>query len=236
MTTNYQRVTEGIEILTKVLAPYVARELRAHFGDEWWDRGVLDILYDNQKRGLPAGGLDDELIPALDAARCLILIDVQWNELFRRKLGREHRTWVKELTATRNKWAHQGLHDWADEDAWRALDTMTRLVEPMDSEATERLRTLARTVRYGIRGSLPTARGPADEWAAGHRRKENTGVLTPPAAVTALPSKAARIRALVILGWSDGDIARSLGVSHQHAYNEARRPTRNYDPAKYGRA
>ena len=178
MAVNHQRVTEGFQILTEVLAPYVARELRAHFDDEWWDRGVLAVLFDSQKRDLPAGGEDDELIPTLDAARCLILIDVQWNELFRRKLGREHRTWVKELAATRNKWAHRGLHDMADEDAWRALDTMTRLVEPMDSEATERLRALARTVRYGTRGPSTTARGVNDERAAGHRKQDRAGVLT----------------------------------------------------------
>ena len=34
----------------------------------------------------------------------------------------------------------------------RALDTMTRLVEQIDAEATERLRVLARTVRYGTEG------------------------------------------------------------------------------------
>ena len=85
MTTNHQRVTEGLEILTGVLAPCVAGEVRAGYGDEWWDRGVL---YDSQKRDLPAGGEDDELAETLDAARCLTLIDVQWNEMFRRKIGR----------------------------------------------------------------------------------------------------------------------------------------------------
>ena len=178
MTTNHQRVTEGIQILTEVLAPYVAGELRARFGDEWWDQGVLGILHDHQKRDLPIGGEDAELIPILDAARCLTLIDVQWNELFRRKLGREHRTWIKELAATRNKWAHKGLLDMADEDAWRALDTTTRLVEQMDSEAAERLRTLARTVRYGTEGPSTTAREVDDAKAPKPKTESGAGVLT----------------------------------------------------------
>ena len=38
-TTNHQRVTEGLQTLTTVLAPYVARELRAKLADEWWPRG-----------------------------------------------------------------------------------------------------------------------------------------------------------------------------------------------------
>ncbi len=161
-TTNYQRVTEGLQTLTAVLAPYVARELRAKLADEWWPRGVFDVLYESQRRDLPATGEDDALIARLDPARCLLLMDLHWNDLFRRKLSREHRTWIKELIAMRNKWAHAGLIDMADEDAWRALDTMTRLIEQMDAEATERLRALARTVRYGTDQHLvPDRRGTA---------------------------------------------------------------------------
>ena len=178
MTSNYQRVTEGLHILTEVLAPYVARELRVKYADKWWDRGVLGILYDTQKRGLPMSGSDDELIHSLDAARCLILIDVQWHNTFRRKLSREHRTWIKELITTRNKWAHRGLLDMVDEDAWRALDTMTRLVEQMDSEATERLRVLARRVRYGTKGPSTTVR-EVKETESTKPEKEAKGTVMP---------------------------------------------------------
>ena len=169
MNPNHRRVTEGLHVLTGVLAPYVARELRAKLADEWWPRGVFDVLYESQRRDLPAGGEDDALIARLDPARCLLLMDLHWNDLFRRKLSREHRTWIKELMATRNKWAHAGLVDMADEDAWRALDTMTRLVEQMDAEATERLRALARTVRYGTEGPSTSAglAGSAGSTAAG---------------------------------------------------------------------
>ena len=167
-TTNHLRVTEGLQTLTGVLAPYVARELRAELADEWWPRGVFDVLYESQRRDLPAAGEDDALIARLDPARCLLLMDLHWNDLFRRKLSREHRTWVKELIATRNKWAHAGLVDMADEDAWRALDTMTRLIEQMDAEATESLRALARTVRYGTEGPSTSV----DEVAAASRSSD----------------------------------------------------------------
>jgi predicted AAA+ superfamily ATPase len=172
MPSNHQRVTEGFEVLTGVLAPYLAAEIRAKYGEEWWNQCVLRVLSDNQRRDLPPDGEDDELIRRLDAGRCLILIDFQWDDLFRRKLSREHRTWVKELIATRNKWAHKGLVDMADEDAWRALDTMTRMVEQIDAEATERLRRLARTVRYGTEGPSTATdkveeRRPATDDSAG---------------------------------------------------------------------
>lgn len=158
MNPNHQRVTEGLQILTSVLAPYVLQELRADFGDEWWGQGVLGVLYGNRRNDLPSAGADVELVNKLDAALCLLLMDIHWHGRFRRKLGREHRTWIKELIGTRNKWAHPGLVDMADEDAWRALDTMTRLVDQMDAEATEKLRVLARTVRYGTAGPSTSAR------------------------------------------------------------------------------
>ena len=186
MNPNHRRVTEGLHVLTGVLAPYVARELRAKLADEWWPRGVFDVLFESQRRDLPAAGEDDVLIARLDPARCLLLMDLHWNDLFRRKLSREHRTWIKELIATRNKWAHAGLVDMADEDAWRALDTMTRLVEQMDAEATERLRALARTVRYGTEGPSTSVgvagaggsadpAGTADEVAAPASRSNRDG-------------------------------------------------------------
>ena len=154
-TSNHQHVTEGLQVLTKVLAPYVAQELRAKFADDWWNLGVLGVLHENQRRDLPGAGEEETLIAKLDAARCLRLMDVHWHELFRNKLSGEHRTWIKELIATRNRWAHAGLLDVADEDAWRALDTTTRLVEQIDAEAAERLRALARTAG----ASRPTAPG-----------------------------------------------------------------------------
>ena len=156
MTTNYLRLTQGFEVLTNVLAPYVARELRVVYGERWWDRGVIGVLYDDQKRDLPTDGKDEILTSTLDVARCLRLMDIHWRDLFGRKFKREHRTWLNELIDTRNKWAHQGSLDMRDDDAWRALDTMTRLVEPMDAQATKELRAIALTVHQKTKDPLKT--------------------------------------------------------------------------------
>ncbi len=158
MTTNYLRLTQGFEVLTNILAPYVARELRVVYGERWWGRGVIGVLYDDQKRDLPTDGKDEILTSTLDVARCLRLMDIHWRDLFGRKLKREHRTWLNELIDTRNKWAHQGSLDMRDDDAWRALDTMTRLVEPMDAQATDELRKLAHDMRDKTSSPLATQR------------------------------------------------------------------------------
>lgn len=152
MTTNHQQITAAFQILTEVLGPYIAQELGAKFEGEWWSKGVLGVLRDHQRRDLPTKVEGKNLVEKLDAALCLLLVDLHWESVFKRKLSRQHRNWVKELMTTRNTWAHKGSPDMASEDAWRALDTMTRLIEKIDPAATERLRELARTVRYGTEG------------------------------------------------------------------------------------
>lgn len=149
---NYQLVTKGFQILTEILAPYVCQQLEGYFRQDWWRQGVLDVLTDFQKRDLPDLGDWGTLVDSLDIARCLILMDVHWNNIFKVELSKEHRHWVKELITTRNKWAHKGSSEVTDEDAWRALDTMARLVEKIDTESTEAIRELARKIRYGTSG------------------------------------------------------------------------------------
>ena len=67
----------------------------------------------------------------------------------RQAANREARSWVHDLIATRNRLAHAGWEDMPDEDAWRALDNVIRLLEPVDAQAVEALRALAHAVRYG---------------------------------------------------------------------------------------
>ncbi|AKM18157.1 Protein of uncharacterised function (DUF499) [[Flavobacterium] thermophilum] len=153
MLDNYQLVTKGFQLLTEILAPYVCQQLQAEYRSNWWYEGVIQKLHDVQKRDLPDDGDFSTLVDSLDAARCLILMDIHWGNIFKKKLSRDHLNWIKELIATRNKWAHKGPGDISDEDAWRALDTMARLLEQIDSENTEAIRELARRVRYGTTGA-----------------------------------------------------------------------------------
>ena len=147
--TNHTRITQGFQFLLQVLSPYIARELRGVFGSVWWNTGVLDRLYDEQKRNLPRNGDDETLTASLDIYLCLLLLDLHWNEIFRKKLPMDCRTWAKELVGVRNRWAHMGNEDFNDDDTWRALDTMSRLCEQLDAKAAEEIRTLLRVARYG---------------------------------------------------------------------------------------
>ncbi|MDO4839969.1 MAG: DUF499 domain-containing protein [Desulfovibrionaceae bacterium] len=146
---NHTAITQGFQLLLQALSPYITQELHNVYGSDWWNSGVLAPLYDDQKRNLPVEGSDEELAGSLDIYLCLLLLDLKWNDIFRKKLPTDCRSWIKELTGVRNRWAHAGSQDINDDDTWRALDTMSRLCDHTDAETAEKIRSLLRMSRYG---------------------------------------------------------------------------------------
>ena len=147
---NHELVGRALNtILREALVPYVARELMAVFHDDWWKKGVLGVLYEEQKRNLPYKGDYAELTDAMDVQCCLILMDLHWRDIFSKKLSRNHYNWVKELNTVRNQWAHTEWKVFDDSYTARALDTMARMCEQLDDEYTIELRNLWREKAYG---------------------------------------------------------------------------------------
>ena len=175
MENNHVLISQGFRVLLESMAPYLARELGNEYGDDWWEDGVISVLYDDQKRDLPLTGNWPELVDSLDIARCLLLFDLHWQRVFRKKLPIDCRTWAKELVGVRNKLAHLGGNDFSDDDTWRALDTMARVGEQLDSEGAEEIRKLIRSFRYGSEsGSTSVTEAPA---AVPPPAKKNSGIL-----------------------------------------------------------
>lgn len=147
--TNHDLLTKGFDRLLEALSPYVVRELIGGYGTDFWQTGVMDKLYDDQKRDLPDSGKPSDLAKSLDIAKCLLLIEINWREVFAKKLPRDCKNYVIELKGRRNEWAHKGIEDVTDSNAFRALDTMSRLAEQIDADAAAYINSLLRQVRYG---------------------------------------------------------------------------------------
>ena len=183
MAENYTLVQDGFRILHPLLAAYIAQEMSREYKDGWWQE-VLMTLSD-QARDLPEVGDYARLVDSLDVANCLRLFDRKWNELFRRKLSIDYRTWSKELMGVRNKLAHIGGNDFSDDDTWRALDTMSRLCEQIDPEGSEEIRALLREARYGsAAGSTRVVE--AAPLPAAAKASKNDGIMS--SALQGLPS------------------------------------------------
>lgn len=147
--SNHDLLTKGFDRLLEALAPYVVGELIRAYGADFWQTGVMDKLYDDQKRDLPATGKPSELAKSLDIAKCLLLIEINWREVFGKKLPRDCKNYAIELKGKRNDWAHKGIEDVTDNNAFRALDTMSRLAEQIDADAAADINAILRQVRYG---------------------------------------------------------------------------------------
>jgi predicted AAA+ superfamily ATPase len=138
----------------------------------------MKVLRDDQKRNLPMQGDFAALTDSLDIAICLLLFDLHWQYIFKKKLSVDHRTWAKELIGFRNRLAHIGGNDFSGDDTWRALDTMARLCEQMDSESAEEIRALLRASRYGSAdGSTAVAEAPPAPASAPPPKSKRDGIL-----------------------------------------------------------
>src|SRR5438105_2422556 len=157
--SNYDRVTQGLKIVQGALGPFVHRELSGRFGGKWWTEGVLPVLSDVRRGELPVTGNSKDLVQKLDVADLAWIIIRQWN-LFAPKLHRDARNYANELISIRNTWAHHGAGDMSEDDAWRALDTMTRLLEYVQPAAARETQALARAVREASYAAAPAPAPP----------------------------------------------------------------------------
>lgn len=175
MAEHSEYVSRGFRILNPQMAGFIGQQMRRAYQDRWWQEVLLTLP--DQARDLPDDGEYGFLVDSLDIANCIRLLDRQWNQLFKRLLSINHRTWAKELMGVRNDLAHLGSKDMKQEDAERALDTMARLCGGFDEDAAEDLRTLQRLLRYGTAGGSTTVT-TGSAAAAGQTKHTDAGVLT----------------------------------------------------------
>ena len=151
--TNHERVGKALDLLKAGLGPFVDREVKGALESRRLDAFKLrDSAEDPVLANKPTS--------QWDVAGLLKLMWEIWNDVFRRILGPAERGLVGELRRHRNKWAHQ--ESFSSDDAYRALDSVGRLlaaVSAPQSEELERLKMELLRVRF-------------DEHARGERRRQ----------------------------------------------------------------
>ncbi len=114
--TNRDRISKTIDLLVEGLQPFVEREIRATNGQE------------PLERRLPGS-------QSYDLAELLRVMDMEWNPVFRRTLGRSERSFAHELRDVRNAWAHNEPFTYSD--TFRAIDTASRLLKSISAKQAE---------------------------------------------------------------------------------------------------
>lgn len=113
-------ISRGLDLLAAGLRPFVAERVSSTRFDA---RLLSDI-----ERG--------------DAQFLLVLMWDRWNDLFRDELSFVERSLISELRDFRNRWAHQD--HLTDQDTYRVLDDIERLLHAINSDMTPRASELRR--------------------------------------------------------------------------------------------
>ncbi len=172
VATNEELVSSGLRLLRSPLSLFICQHIQREFGESWWTEGVLETLvYDKtpnveavrRYRRLPESGTIDECASAIDISVCLILLTEQWPRIFGKALGQDHRGWAYELIGVRNQKSHLVGADLASDFTWRALDTMTRVCEPIDPVVAKEILALRSTVDLSEYGQVG---GSSARWSA----------------------------------------------------------------------
>ena len=151
--SNHERVGKALELLKAGLGPFVEREVQAAIRAQRVNASTLLRFVEDARIG-------KRPVTEWDVAALLKLMWETWNDVFRSILGPAERGFVGELRGHRNRWAHQ--EPFSGDDAYRALDTTSRLLTAVSAEQAaevEKLKMELLRVRF-------------DEQARGERRKQ----------------------------------------------------------------
>ncbi len=171
--SNHERVGRALHLLKNGLAPFIERELKAHFNDQW-AQSISETLSDTRLKGVGK--------PLDDVAAQLVVMDRNWGPVFKPILGKAERSLVNELIEIRNRWAHQEA--FSGDDADRALDSAERLLTSISAQEADELRKMKMELRRliydeQVRGEKRKAGGSLIEAAATGAVKPWRDVITP---------------------------------------------------------
>lgn len=125
-------MNDVLRLATVDLANFLSAKLPS-LSTDWWQKHVLGRLSFQQQRAAEERGYG--ALIQLDFAALLRVLDQNWYELSNAmSLPREGRTWVKELQAVRNKWAHLSAEAMPASEVYRDADTLGRLLKMIGAE------------------------------------------------------------------------------------------------------
>jgi predicted AAA+ superfamily ATPase len=127
--TNQERVRKGLELLREGLVPFVEREMKTKYQEDWF-LTMRDSVSESQ-----AENLGTESSPKYDSRSVLAVVWNQWNDVFRVTLGSSERSMVNELRGVGNKLAHE--QPFSGDDTYRALDSIERLLLAVSAAQSE---------------------------------------------------------------------------------------------------
>ncbi len=157
--TNQERVRRGLELLREGIVPFVEREMKAKYQQDWF-LTMRDSVSESQ-----AANLGTEASPKYDSRSVLAVIWHQWNDVFRVTLGPAERSIVSELRNVGNKLAHE--ESFSGDDTYRSLDSIERLLLAISASQSEEVGKI----------KMELLRLRFDEQVRNEKKKESKGTV-----------------------------------------------------------
>jgi hypothetical protein len=148
--------------LSTQLSAFLAKVLPS-LSDHWWHAHVLDELTFQQRNHVDTAG--HTRLDQLDLAALLRIADRNWSEIAHAaSLPPTARNWLKEAQTIRNRWAHAPVSGIPDDERFRDLDTIERLMQTIGADQP----TLAdiHAERAALLAQLAGSANPADQTPA----------------------------------------------------------------------
>jgi len=133
--SNRERVGRGMELLRDGLGPFVLRECLAKLPQPQADAVAKRLFPDGAPK---AAENEADLTERMDVQEVIFVMWDFWREVFHDQLGHAGRNLLGELRTVRNEWAH--LKPFSLDDAQRALDSMTRMLDMVSAGQAEETR------------------------------------------------------------------------------------------------
>ncbi|NJO76740.1 MAG: ATP-binding protein [Leptolyngbyaceae cyanobacterium RM1_406_9] len=126
--SNHERVGRSLKLLHEGLYPYFEREMEAAYTKQWPLRAAayFDKSSDVVQKSLKA-----------DLYDFLKFMWNEWNDVFRKTLGKAERSLLSECQDIRNTWAHNST--FSTDDAYRALDSVARLLSAISAPEADQV-------------------------------------------------------------------------------------------------
>ncbi|MGL5135490.1 MAG: ribonuclease III [Planktothrix sp.] len=122
--SNNERIGQSLTLLSQALSPYVEQKMREVYGNSWFSQVNLCLSNKNN-----FNRSNEEIFQ--DVSTLLTIINQRWDKVFKKYLSSE-RYLISELIEVRNRWAH--INGFSPEDAFRALDSIHRLLVKIGAE------------------------------------------------------------------------------------------------------
>jgi len=126
--SNHERVGRALRLLHEGLYPYFEREMESAYTQQW---AMRPAAYFNKDSNEIQALLKDDIYSFLK------FMWSEWNDVFRKTLGKAERSLLSECQDIRNTWAHSST--FSTDDAYRALDTIGRFLSAVSATEADKV-------------------------------------------------------------------------------------------------